>query len=538
MRNNTVLAGHGRLAAAKLIGLRDVPTLLVAGLSDAQKRAYVLADNKLAEKAGWDRTTLAVELNSLTPLLEEVGLDISLTGFEPVEIDGLLGDLVDPESDPADEPPFLAKEPVSKSGDLWLLGPHRLLCGDARDASQYRKLMGADRAAMVFADPPYNVSIKSVQGRGKIKHGDFAMASGEMSKAQFTAFLIDTLTQAARHSADGAIHYICMDWRHLEEMLDAGKKVYSELKNLVVWTKTNAGQGTFYRSQHELIFVYKNGDGPHTNNFELGQHGRNRSNVWTYAGVNSFRAGRMDELSTHPTVKPIALVADAMRDCSRRGDIVLDPFMGSGTTILAAERVGRRAYGLELDPLYVDAAIRRWERFTKARCDPKGLAQDVRRSRREARLRQVAEAQMSKDRSAGRKTPPKGENMPKRGDDNVGYGRPPKEHQFKPGRSGNPKGRPKGSKNEATIWRDVLSKRIPIREGGTSRKVSVLEAMIMKYIERALNDDVKAATFVLNRIRLIEGNAPAEAEGFDQDDQEVLNAFIDRIQANVQPKKG
>ena len=363
--DNAVLAGHGRLAAAKLIGLREVPTLAVSGLSDTQKRAYLLADNKLAEKAGWDRATLAVELNQLAPLLFEAGLDIALTGFEPAEIDSLMGDLVDPEGDPADEPIALATDPVSRAGDLWLLGPHRLLCGDARKDSHFRRLMGSDIAGMVFADPPYNVRIKSVQGRGQFKHGDFAMASGELSKAQFTCFLTDTLALAARHSCDGAVHYVCMDWRHLDEISQAGKTVYSELKNLVVWNKTNAGQGSFYRSQHELIFVFKNREGPHTNNFELGQHGRNRSNVWTYAGANAFRTGRLDDLSIHPTVKPIALVADAMRDCSRRGDIVLDPFMGSGTTILAAERIGRRAYGLELDPLYVDAAVRRWQNLTK-----------------------------------------------------------------------------------------------------------------------------------------------------------------------------
>jgi DNA modification methylase len=386
-----ILAGHGRWLAAQQLELPRVPVVVLSGLSDTQKRAYLLADNKLAEKAGWDRATLAVELNSLAPLLEGAGLDISLTGFEPAEIDSLMGDLVDPEADPADQPPPLAAEPVSRAGDLWLLGPHRLLCGDAREASHFRTLMGSDLAAMVFADPPYNVCIRSVQGRGKIKHGDFAMASGEMSKAQFTAFLIEALAHTARHSADGSIHYVCMDWRHLEEMLGAGKEIYSELKNVVVWAKTNAGQGSFYRSQHELIFVFKNGDCPHTNNFELGQHGRNRSNVWTYAGVNSFRAGRMDELAIHPTVKPIALVADAMRDCSRRGEIVLDPFMGSGTTILAAERVGRRAYGLELDPLYVDAAVRRWERFTKADALLKGSRKT---------FGEVAEARASNPRGA------------------------------------------------------------------------------------------------------------------------------------------
>jgi DNA modification methylase len=369
-----ILAGHGRLEAAKLAGLNEVPVLIVSGLGEAQKRTFALADNKLAEKAGWDRKTLAVELGCLTPLLSEIGLDISLTGFEPAEIDVLLGDVVDPEDDPADELPALATEPVSRIGDIWLLGAkrHRLICGDARNTAHFQKLMGSDRAAMVFADPPYNVAIKSVQGRGKTKHGDFVMAAGEMSKAQFTAFLAETLENAAEHATDGSIHFICMDWRHMGEMLGAGNAVYAELKNLVVWNKTNAGQGSFYRSQHELIFVYKNGDGAHTNNFELGQHGRNRSNVWTYAGVNTFRAGRMDELTLHPTVKPIALIADAMRDCSRRGDIILDPFMGSGTTLLAAERVGRRAYGLELDPLYVDAAVRRWQRFTKADAVLKG----------------------------------------------------------------------------------------------------------------------------------------------------------------------
>src|SRR5581483_12274549 len=243
---------------------------------------------------------------------------------------------------------------------------------------------------MVFTDPPYNVSIPSIQGRGRIKHADFAMASGEMSKEQFARFLGETLALAAKHSADGSIHYICMDWRHLDEISDAGRRAYTELKNLVVWNKTNAGQGSFYRSQHELIFVFKNGEGSHINNFELGQHGRNRSNVWTYAGANAFRAGRLDDLSVHPTVKPVALVADAMRDCSRRGDIVLDPFMGSGTTILAAERVGRHACGLELDPLYVDAAVRRWQEMTKKDATLVGSSEtfdDVMKARASAKRR-------------------------------------------------------------------------------------------------------------------------------------------------------
>lgn len=224
--------------------------------------------------------------------------------------------------------------------------------------------MGARRASMVFADPPYNIRIAGAVGRGRIRHREFLTASGEMTPPQFIDFLKRWMRLVADYSEAGAISYICMDWRHSAELFAAGGIVFRELKNIAVWVKSNAGQGSFYRSQHEFIFVFKNGDAPHRNNVELGRHGRNRSNVWTYAGVNSFRAGRMDELSVHPTVKPVALVADAIRDCSRRGEIVLDPFMGSGTTILAAERVGRRGYGLEIDPLYVDVAIRRWQSFT------------------------------------------------------------------------------------------------------------------------------------------------------------------------------
>jgi DNA modification methylase len=363
--HNEVLAGHVRLEAAKIAGLRRVPTIVVDGLSEAEQRAYLLADNKLAEKAGWDRAALAVELCELAPLLADSGLDIELTGFEPAEIDSILGDLVDHENEPSDEPPALADQAVSRRGDLWRLGDHRLLCGDSREEPDLRALMRRERAQMVFADPPYNVRVRSALGRGKIKQREFVAASGEMSSRQFTRFLANCLAMAARYSIDGSIHFICMDWRHMREMLDAGEEVYRELKNLIIWVKTNIGQGTFYRSQHELIFVFKNGDAPHTNNFELGQHGRTRSNVWTYPGANTFRSGRLKDLAAHPTVKPVALIADAIRDCSRRGDIIFDPFMGYGSTILAAERVGRLAYGLDLDPLYVDAAIRRWQAFAK-----------------------------------------------------------------------------------------------------------------------------------------------------------------------------
>jgi len=359
-----IICGYARWEAAKALGLRDAPVLVMRGLSDAEKRALALADNKIPLNAGWDRSLLAAELGELASLLPEFNLDIDITGFEPAEVDGLLGDLVDSERDAADE---IAEpgEPVSHKGDLWWLRDHRLLCGDAREDSAFRAVMGRQQAAMVFADVPYNVKISPILGRGKIKQREFAFASGEMSRDEYAEFLVSTLSLACKYSVPGSIHYACIDWRHLREILEVSERVYTEVKNLVVWAKTNAGQGSFYRSQHELIFVLKNGNAPHQNNIQLGKHGRSRSNVWTYAGVNSFRAGRLDDLSTHPTVKPVALVADAMRDCSRRGDIVLDPFMGSGTAILAAEKVGRRGYGMEIDPLYVDATIRRWQAFTR-----------------------------------------------------------------------------------------------------------------------------------------------------------------------------
>jgi DNA modification methylase len=360
-----IICGHARWEAAKELGLTNIPILVMRGLSDAEKLTLAIADNKIATNAGWDRSLLASQLGELASLLPECNLELEITGFEPAEIDGLLADLADFEHDPADEPNEIADTAVSRQGDLWQSGSHRLLCGDACDASHLARLMGRDRAAMVFADPPYNVQISATVGRGKIKHREFAVASGELSPSDFIDFLKRWMRLALKFSEHGSIHFVCMDWRHLGELHAAGEEIFGPLQNLVVWNKTNAGQGSFYRSQHELIFVYKNGDAPHLNNIELGRHGRNRSNVWTYAGVNTFREGRLDELSIHPTVKPIALVADAIKDCSRRDDVVPDPFMGSGTTLLAAERVGRRAYGVEIDPLYVDAAIRRWQNFTK-----------------------------------------------------------------------------------------------------------------------------------------------------------------------------
>jgi len=343
-----------------------VPAVELSGLSEAKKRALLLADNKLAEKAGWDRERLALELPELRELLVEEGLEILVTGFEPVEIDQIETDFEQDASDPADEivPAWGNGPAVTAAGDLWVLGNHRLLCGDARSSSDMARLMGEERAAMAFLDPPYNVQIKSIVGRGRTKHKEFAMAAGEMTPAAFTAFLVAVLREAAAISCSGAVHFVCMDWRHITELIEAGRQAYAEMLNLVVWAKSNAGQGSFYRSQHELVGVFRVGNDAHLNNIELGRHGRRRSNIWHYAGVNSFRPGRMEELGAHPTVKPAALVADAMKDCTRRGDAVLDSFSGSGTTMMAAERVGRRAFALELEPGYVDVAVRRWQAFT------------------------------------------------------------------------------------------------------------------------------------------------------------------------------
>ena len=355
-----IIAGHGRAEAAKLLGMTDVPTVRVDHLTPAQIRAYVIADNKLAENAGWDRALLALELQELSVHLD---FDVTITGFETAEIDLLIRDLNGDSPDDADEVPDIDRSApaVSRPGDLWQIGDHRLLCGDSLKTESYVALLEGQTAQMVFTDPPYNVVIDGhVSGLGKVKHREFAMASGEMSTQEFTQFLKTVFRRLAEFSIDGSLHFICMDWRHMRELLDAAKP-YSEIKNLCVWSKTNAGMGSLYRSQHELIFVFKNGQAPHINNVELGRFGRNRTNVWHYRGATSLGKDRESNLVMHPTVKPVAMVADAILDCSKRGSIVLDAFAGSGTTLVAAEKTGRRGYGIELDSHYTDTIIRRFE---------------------------------------------------------------------------------------------------------------------------------------------------------------------------------
>ena len=363
----TIVCGHGRAAAARLLGIEQVPTIELENLTQDQIRAYLLADNKLAEKAGWDKSILAIELQYLINL--DANFDITLTGFDVPEIDLIIEDAKGGSKLDEDDRFILpnATSPVSQTGDFWLLGKHRLLCGSSLESRCFDLLMGSQRADVVFVDPPYNVPIDGhAIGNGSIHHPDFAMGSGEMNEAEFTDFLTMSFRLLARHSRRGSVHFVCMDWRHMGELLSAGRQIYGKLLNLCVWAKDNAGMGSFYRSQHELIFVFRNGKGRYRNNIQLGQHGRNRTNIWNYPSVNTLsRQG--DEgnlLALHPTVKPVALVADALLDCSARGEVILDSFLGSGSTLLAAERVGRVCAGIEIDPLYVDVAVRRWQKHT------------------------------------------------------------------------------------------------------------------------------------------------------------------------------
>jgi DNA modification methylase len=362
--DGVILVGHGRCQAARIAGLEAVPVLRLSHLTAEQKIAFSLADNKIALNADWEMDQLKVLWRDLVGA--EINFDLEVTGFETAEIDLLVDGPTEPERlDRSDLLPPVQAEAVSRLGDLWHLGDHRLLCADACDPASYADLMEDEPARLVFTDPPYNVRIDGhVGGLGAVKHREFKMASGEMTSAEFERFLNTVFSNLASASIEGALHFICMDWRHLGEVTKAAGGIYSELKNLCVWNKNNGGMGSFYRSKHELVFVYKVGTAPHLNMVELGKHGRYRTNVWDYAGVNTFRSGRAAELEMHPTVKPTALVIDAIKDCSRRGDIVLDAFSGSGTTIMAAHKSRRRARAIELDPLYVDVAIRRWHSYT------------------------------------------------------------------------------------------------------------------------------------------------------------------------------
>jgi len=364
-----VLAGHGRLRAAQQLGMTEVPTIMIEHLTEEQARAFMIADNKLCENAEWNIEILGEQFRQLAEL--ELDFDLEITGFTMGEIDVLIDGIeagVSKNQDAADELPEVGVA-VTRPGDVWLLGCNRVLCGDALDASSYATLLNDAQAAMAITDPPYNLAIDgNVSGFGAIRHREFAMASGEMSTDEFIDFLTAVMANIAKSTMSGAIHFYFMDWRHSLEILEAARATRLRQLNLCFWSKDTAGMGSLYRSQHELVFVLKNGRELHRNNIELGRYGRNRTNVWNYPGAIGLRSSDEGNLiALHATPKPVAMIADAIMDVSARGDVVLDPFLGSGTTIIAAERTGRRCRGFEIDPLYCDVIVRRWQAFTRDR---------------------------------------------------------------------------------------------------------------------------------------------------------------------------
>lgn len=359
--DGTVLTGLVRLEAARRLGYTELPVIRIDHLTPAQALAYRVADNKLAEGVYWDEGALRLEFEDILAL--DTSFELELTGFSTGELDVVLD--AQPNSDPADAMDVSPAEiAVSRLGDVWQVADHRLICGDAKDPSTYAILMGGETAQLVTIDPPYNVGIAGIMGLGGTRYREFAEASGEMSRKEFEAFLLTSISAMAQHAAEGSLIYSFMDWKHIDTLLAAGQGLGFELLNIAVWNKMKGGMGSFYRSAHELCAVFKKPGAPHLNNIELGRHGRNRTNVWDEPGFNSFGRERSKRLADHPTVKPVALIADIIKDASRRGDIVIDGFCGSGTTLLAAQKTGRIARCVELDPLYVDVALRRFqERF-------------------------------------------------------------------------------------------------------------------------------------------------------------------------------
>jgi DNA modification methylase len=363
--DDQIIAGHGLLEAARLAGYSQVPIIRLEHLDAPQKKALRIALNRLAELSGWDEGLLGLEFQELLELdlSLDLSFDLAITGFAAPEIDALIVTAgADPQTEPDEDdalPGDNAGPPVTRLGDIWKAGPHKLICGDARSAEVYAALLDDERATMGIHDAPYNVKINGHVSKSG-RHTEFVMASSEMSVPEFTHFLTDALTSATAYTRPGGIQFVWMDWRHMGEVLAAAAACKLELKNLCVWNKGAGALGSLYRSTHELIFVFKEPNGPHINNIQLGKFGRNRCNVWSHPGAASLR----DELELHSTPKPVALIADAIRDCSNRGDIVIDAFCGSGTTIIAAAKTGRRAYTIELDPKYVDVAVKRWEAWS------------------------------------------------------------------------------------------------------------------------------------------------------------------------------
>lgn len=355
-----IIAGHGRFSAATLMGLETVPVIVLSHLTDAQKKAYRIADNKISETGGgWNEELLIQELKDLE--LDD-NLDIQMTGFTTIEVDTMLnGKTGKGVTEKENIAPFVPDdEIVSKVGDLWQIGKHRLLCGSSLEESNFYRLMDGKLADIISQDPPFNIPAKTIGSSGKTKHNDFQMAAGEMTPAEFTQFLKDNFSLCSKYAKKTALSYQWMDYRHCREMLDAGETSFGRLVNICVWIKPTGGMGKLYRSQHEFCFVFSNGDNHYIDNVELGKHGRYRTNCWHYGSVGGFGVHKSD-LVLHPTVKPYEAIKDLLLDASPRNGIVLDSFIGSGTSFVAAEKAKRICYGIELEPKYCDTAIRRMQ---------------------------------------------------------------------------------------------------------------------------------------------------------------------------------
>ena len=364
-KNGMIITGHARWLAVKQLGLTEVPVVRAEHLTPAQAKAYAIADNKLTENAEWDKKLLGEIFLDLKG--QDLDFSLDITGFEMDEIQILMENVAVEAHEEETPPPEIEEKTVTELGDVWLAGEHRVHCGNSSYADSFQTVMNDEKAQMIFTDAPYNRAMKSISGLGKTKHPEFAEGAGEKSSGEFTGFLSKPMGHACQHSTNGSLHYWCMDWRHDLEIRNAALEHYAEHKATCVWVKDNGGMGSLYRSRHEFVFVFKHGTAPHINNIRLGEFGRYRTNVWEYAGYNSFAResdGEGNLLNAHPTVKPVALVADAIKDCTHQGDIVLDCFLGSGSTLIAAEKTGRRCYGIELEPRYVDVVIRRWQNLT------------------------------------------------------------------------------------------------------------------------------------------------------------------------------
>ncbi len=485
--DDDLLCGHGRLEAAKLNGDKTVPVISLAHLSGADRKVYIIADNRLAEEAEWSKSTLRSELSGLA----ELGYELELTGFDTIEIDTVLAMDGEELDENEVELPDEKAEPVSRVGDLWSIGDHRLFVGGARDPASYETLLGNDRAELIATDPPYGCAIENnVSGNGKVKHENFVMGAGETGLGEFALSLLrPAFKNIADCSKTGAIAFIFIDWRGAPYLYDVAKGVFHEAKNLIVWAKTNGGQGAFYRSAHELIYAFKVSLGKNINNFGLG--GRYRTNVWTYAGANTFRPGRMKDLHDHPTVKPKKMIADAILDCSTRGGIVLDPFLGSGTTICAAQQTGRKGYGMELDPKYADVCLKRIVAACELPAMLDGTPFDEVAAKRLSRGRRISDK-----KGKGKKKFKDGNTLPD-GTYKIGKNKPPVDTPFAKN-DGKPRGRrKKGTSNLKTDFQAEMCSTVSLTVNGQKKRVTKQRAIIMRLMDNASRGQQAAIRQVL-----------------------------------------